>query len=450
MAIDYKPDQNDYKNLTPFKDWLLNQINTWGFNNFPFLENDFDQLTNYGMLMKMMKCLTDIIANENLVEDDMNKLYQAFTELQNYINNYFDNLDVQDEINNKLDELVESGELKTIIGEFLTSLTKIVFVGDSYSVGWTPDGDVKSWTEFCKDYLGLSSSQYLLLGSGGASFGSNVNNFTMLVNAATADPDVTDVVCCGGYNEIGQTTANTLSGMQSFKSACATKYPNAKVHVGFIANTTDKTQKANIAGRCGTYVNGCSLYGMHYLNNVEYSLHRYYEDFSSDGIHPNATGNQHIGMYVTQALRTGSADVIINNTYMVPYESGGGLWHFQTNVRNSVTTIMNIANTSFTYTSETLPAFALNGNNAVDLFTVEDGNIIGSGIFTSRGITPNVLITYEDNTYCVMNTCQFEIVDNKFKLYPCVLNASATNFLTKQIKAISIKPFAYVFSTLDV
>lgn len=116
---DFKPEQNDYENLTPFKNWLVNQINTWGINNFPFLENDFDQLTNYGMLMKMMKCLNDVIANENKVEEDMTNIFQAFTELQAYVNNYFDNLDVQEEINNKLDEMTESGTLDEIISRYI-------------------------------------------------------------------------------------------------------------------------------------------------------------------------------------------------------------------------------------------------------------------------------------------------------------------------------------------
>lgn len=119
MAIDYKPEQNEYKNMTPFKTWLMYQINTWGVNNFPFLENDFDQLTNYGMMMKLMKALNDNITNQNLVEEDMTKLYEAFTELQTYIDNYFDNLDVQDEINNKLDEMAKSGELTDIIAQYL-------------------------------------------------------------------------------------------------------------------------------------------------------------------------------------------------------------------------------------------------------------------------------------------------------------------------------------------
>lgn len=119
MAIDYKPDQNEYKNMTPFKTWLLYQINTWGVNNFPFLENDFDQLTNYGMMMKLMKAVDDNINNQNLVEEDMAKLYGAFTELQKYINDYFDNLDIQEEIDNKLDEMAKSGELSDIIAQYL-------------------------------------------------------------------------------------------------------------------------------------------------------------------------------------------------------------------------------------------------------------------------------------------------------------------------------------------
>ena len=47
------------------------------------------------------------------------ELQQLYIDLQDYVNNYFDNLDVQEEINNKLDEMVESGELEQIIAEYL-------------------------------------------------------------------------------------------------------------------------------------------------------------------------------------------------------------------------------------------------------------------------------------------------------------------------------------------
>lgn len=122
MSANFTPNQNEYKNLTPFKSWLLLQINTWGQVNFPFVESDFDELTNYGMLQKLMGAVNDVIANENLVEQDMTNLFNAFTELQSYVNNYFDNLDVQDEINNKLDDLVADGTLTTLIGNYVQPL----------------------------------------------------------------------------------------------------------------------------------------------------------------------------------------------------------------------------------------------------------------------------------------------------------------------------------------
>ena len=50
----------------------------------------------------------------------------------NYHNrdNYFDNLDVQEEINNKLDEMVESGEFEELLNEIITKSqpNKIVFM----------------------------------------------------------------------------------------------------------------------------------------------------------------------------------------------------------------------------------------------------------------------------------------------------------------------------------
>ena len=45
-----------------------------------------------------------------------------FNELHDYVQNYFDNLDVQEEIDNKLDDMVEQGTLQAIISEYLNSI----------------------------------------------------------------------------------------------------------------------------------------------------------------------------------------------------------------------------------------------------------------------------------------------------------------------------------------
>ena len=47
------------------------------------------------------------------------ELQQLYIALQDYVNNYFDNLDVQEEIDNKLDNMLEQGVLQEIITEYL-------------------------------------------------------------------------------------------------------------------------------------------------------------------------------------------------------------------------------------------------------------------------------------------------------------------------------------------
>lgn len=47
------------------------------------------------------------------------ELQDKYIELKSYVDNYFDNLDVQEEINNKLDEMAESGQLTDIIAQYL-------------------------------------------------------------------------------------------------------------------------------------------------------------------------------------------------------------------------------------------------------------------------------------------------------------------------------------------
>ena len=45
----------------------------------------------------------------------LTEVQNLFTELQSYVDNYFENLDVQEEINNKLDEMVTDGTLSNLI-----------------------------------------------------------------------------------------------------------------------------------------------------------------------------------------------------------------------------------------------------------------------------------------------------------------------------------------------
>ena len=107
----------DYKNLSPFKWFVL--------ENFPFIEADFDALTEWQLFCKLGKEINKIIDSENTLGTQMENVTNAFIELQNYVDNYFKNLDVQDEINNKLNEMAQDGTLAEILANYL-NLTRFI------------------------------------------------------------------------------------------------------------------------------------------------------------------------------------------------------------------------------------------------------------------------------------------------------------------------------------
>ena len=98
--------------------------------NFPFIEQDFDALTYYELICKVVEFLNTVINSQNElitevgrfetdITDNFDHLEGLFNDLKSYVDNYFDNLDVQEEINNKLDAMVEDGTLEAIIAHYL-------------------------------------------------------------------------------------------------------------------------------------------------------------------------------------------------------------------------------------------------------------------------------------------------------------------------------------------
>ncbi len=117
--IGNKINDKTYIKLTPFKGFVL--------ENFPFIEADFDAITNYQLLCKVIEYLNNVIANQNMVQELGTELVKAYNNLLDYVNNYFDDLNLQEQVNNKLDEMVESGELEEIIGEYINNYVERTF-----------------------------------------------------------------------------------------------------------------------------------------------------------------------------------------------------------------------------------------------------------------------------------------------------------------------------------
>lgn len=58
---------------------------------------------------------------EGVINATVEEYIEKFNQLHDYVEDYFDNLDVQEEINNKLDQMAEDGQLADIISQYLNS-----------------------------------------------------------------------------------------------------------------------------------------------------------------------------------------------------------------------------------------------------------------------------------------------------------------------------------------
>lgn len=150
--IGNKINDKTYIKLTPFKGFVL--------ENFPFIEADFDAITNYQLLCKVIEYLNNVIANQNTVQElgtdlvnaynalvdavnlainefetdvtadinqfkvDINNDFDEFTSnittqfnnLKNYVDNYFDN-NFPQMISDKLDEMAQDGTLENLLND---------------------------------------------------------------------------------------------------------------------------------------------------------------------------------------------------------------------------------------------------------------------------------------------------------------------------------------------
>lgn len=79
-----------------------------------------DSMSYYECIAWLVKYLeTEVIPTVNNNAEAVAELQAAYVELKNYVDNYFDNLDVQEEINNKLDQMAEDGVLADIIAAYI-------------------------------------------------------------------------------------------------------------------------------------------------------------------------------------------------------------------------------------------------------------------------------------------------------------------------------------------
>ena len=380
----------DYKNLSPFKWFVL--------ENFPFIEADFDALTEWQLFCKLGKEINKIIDSQNIVGEQAETLTNAFNILKNYVDNYFNNLDVQDEINNKLNEMVEDGTLQEIItqylqvngvlcfntlnelknatnlidGSFARTFGKITYndgEGELYKIRTFTSSDVvdndnivavnfsntliaekqknksindinlrldlleseytviigdsfiaqyqenNNWGVYLRELLGLSSTNCLIIGEGGAGFyqvGNQGTNWKGLLQANISRiPDLSKVkriIVGGGTNDVNSPDKNTLlTSISSFHNYCLTNFPNAHIYVaefGYFMKFSDVLSRDKINSIViPAYKVFSNLENSSYLNTeLCYRDVNLYNTPSEHYVHPNDNGQHTIASAINQAL----------------------------------------------------------------------------------------------------------------------------------------------------
>lgn len=388
----------NFNKLTPFK-WFVLQ-------NFPFIEADFDALTEWQLFCKLGKEMNKIINSENTLGTQVENVTNAFIDLQNYVNNYFENLDIQGEVNNKLNEMAESGELAELISQYLESqavigfnttsalaqatnlangsfartlgrnqyndgygafykirqrtnsdtpdgyniiiLTntenliaeriinkietdvynlqnnlysnkfniinsdKAILIGDSYGTGYTPDGNVESWTTKLSQKLGITCQSFSSNGAGFVATGSGGKTFLTLlqenINNITNKNNVKLIIVGGGYNDSNYSSYynDMIIAINNFNVYCKENFPYAKIYIACFGYNCNKTG-AGADVRDKLIKNVIPAYkstpqeDVFYIKNSNLILHNS-DLFSSDGFHPNENGQLTIANKIYEGL----------------------------------------------------------------------------------------------------------------------------------------------------
>lgn len=99
MSVNYTPPMKGYSGQGAFRFWCQTVL--------PIVYDD--SLSYYELLNKVVVYLNNTIQDVANVEDNVAALLNAYNELQDYVNDYFTDLNIQRQVDNKIDRMVESG-----------------------------------------------------------------------------------------------------------------------------------------------------------------------------------------------------------------------------------------------------------------------------------------------------------------------------------------------------
>lgn len=202
---------------------------------------------------------------------------------------------------------------------------KVVFIGDSYAEGYTPDGNVKGWPAVIKTNKNLIGSVIKYKGGTGFSNELPAGSFAHLIYDLDSDNEITDVIVAGGWNDSYANTQSIKQGITEFCNISRQKFPNASIKVGMIGWSPSTDRHSFLNATIAAYKEGCSENNVIYMQDAQNSLHGGDNYFSSDKVHPNQEGEnviaENVSLYIPTEYYGGGITKIDNRTYQItiPY-----------------------------------------------------------------------------------------------------------------------------------
>ena len=108
---DFTPTLAGYSGITPFRFWCQTAL--------PLTYDD--SLSYYELLNKVVNYLNHTIEDLTNVENNTSELAEAYEKLQKYVNDYFDDLDIEAELRTVLDGMAEDGTLDTLLNPLVAN-----------------------------------------------------------------------------------------------------------------------------------------------------------------------------------------------------------------------------------------------------------------------------------------------------------------------------------------
>lgn len=282
------------------------------FENFPY--TDFHNL-NIDWLLSTMK---DVVV-------DWKHYYTEWDSWKDEVTNYIENLDYKQAIDDYMNSLETSGKLSDMIDSYLGADYNVVIIGDSYGQGYTPDGNVTSWTSLLTSRYFADQTVYTQSegGAGFAAVGQSGNTFEKLMTKIASGMNVDArkrvkyVIVAGGWNDIFKQISDITGAITSFCTEAKKLFRNASVHIGFIASTgfSNIATAAKWKGWMDAKTAYMTTFAPYeYMVGADLAL-RWNGVLSSDYIHPNAVGQGSIADSVYKAV-IGANDIARASDYI--------------------------------------------------------------------------------------------------------------------------------------